>query len=204
MDSLVVERKKMTIRDAIKQAGIKNGCRIMFRTYGPFMGENGTRFYDSLIGYCVYSNGELIPEDHDSYSIDAKIEKYVAEECEGQEYLIVWEDNTAMDLPIAEPWFSMIRSGEKKEEYREIKPYWETRFRKAFHFVKNTNIPSEIFPFNAQWVRFRNGYGNTRPSILALVNLKRGTGRPEWGAEEGKEYYVLNIKEVIDEKEKDV
>ena len=31
-------------------------------------------------------------------------------------------------LPIKKKWFDMILSGEKKEEYREIKPYYTTRF----------------------------------------------------------------------------
>lgn len=30
-------------------------------------------------------------------------------------------------LPIKKQWFDMIVSGEKKEEYREIKPYYDKR-----------------------------------------------------------------------------
>lgn len=30
-------------------------------------------------------------------------------------------------LPIKRKWFDMILSGEKKEEYRDIKPYYDTR-----------------------------------------------------------------------------
>ena len=30
-------------------------------------------------------------------------------------------------LPIKKKWFDMILSGEKKEEYREIKRYYESR-----------------------------------------------------------------------------
>lgn len=36
-------------------------------------------------------------------------------------------------LPIKKKWFDMILSGEKKEEYREMKPYWEKRFKKHFN-----------------------------------------------------------------------
>ena len=50
----------------------------------------------------------------------------------------------------------MIKSGEKKEEYREIKPYWTKRLTK--------NLP--------MW-------------------------ETEWGAEPEKEYYVLEILEVL-------
>ena len=35
-------------------------------------------------------------------------------------------------LPIKKKWFDMIVSGEKKEEYREIKPYYDSRFMNAF------------------------------------------------------------------------
>lgn len=31
-------------------------------------------------------------------------------------------------LPVKKKWFDMICSGQKKEEYREIKPYYRSRF----------------------------------------------------------------------------
>lgn len=34
-----------------------------------------------------------------------------------------------LTLPIQKRWFDMILSGEKKEEYREIKEYYEIRFQ---------------------------------------------------------------------------
>ena len=30
-------------------------------------------------------------------------------------------------LPLKKQWYEMIESGEKKEEYRLLKPYWEKR-----------------------------------------------------------------------------
>ncbi|MBO6031875.1 MAG: hypothetical protein J6Q22_10580 [Prevotella sp.] len=30
-------------------------------------------------------------------------------------------------LPMKKKWFDMILSGKKKEEYREFKPYWNSR-----------------------------------------------------------------------------
>ena len=41
-----------------------------------------------------------------------------------------------MILPIKKKWFDMIKSGEKKEEYREIKPYYATRFQNVFDTVE--------------------------------------------------------------------
>lgn len=40
-----------------------------------------------------------------------------------------------LTLTISKQWFDMILSGEKTEEYREIKPYWVARL-----FQCNSNI----------------------------------------------------------------
>lgn len=37
-----------------------------------------------------------------------------------------------LTLPIKKKWFDMILSGEKKEEYREIKEYYDVRFVSVF------------------------------------------------------------------------
>lgn len=42
-----------------------------------------------------------------------------------------------LTLPIRKKWFDMILSGEKKEEYREIKEYYETRFQNLFGAEQN-------------------------------------------------------------------
>lgn len=33
-----------------------------------------------------------------------------------------------LELPLKKEWYDMIESGEKREEYREIKPHWSKRF----------------------------------------------------------------------------
>jgi hypothetical protein len=43
-----------------------------------------------------------------------------------------------MILPIKSKWFYMILSGDKKEEYREIKPYYTIRFKKMFEMYPYT------------------------------------------------------------------
>ena len=90
-------------------------------------------------------------------------------------------------LPIKKKWFDMILSGEKKEEYRDIKPYWTRRFSNIF----------TIFGISEREVMFRNGYSANAPMFIAKVSLSIGTGREEWGAEPDKEYYVLRILEVV-------
>ena len=101
-------------------------------------------------------------------------------------------------LPIKGKWFNMILSGNKKEEYREIKPYYTTRFRKIFEMYPNSNIPIGL---DRQRVGFRNGYGSNRPQFIAECSLDIKTGKEEWGAEPGKEYYVLHIQGIGERKD---
>jgi len=95
-------------------------------------------------------------------------------------------------LTLKKKWFDMILSGEKKEEYREIKPYWETRLEEAplapfLHRFKK---------FDA--VEFTNGYGNDKPKILIeCCKIDLDYGRPEWGAKPNKPYYVIYLGDII-------
>ena len=55
-----------------------------------------------------------------------------------------------LTLPIKRKWFDMILSGEKKEEYREIKPYYESRLPVHFgYFFRNGELQSGYI-FNAK------------------------------------------------------
>lgn len=103
-------------------------------------------------------------------------------------------------IPIKKEWYDMILSGDKKEEYREIKPYWDSRFRKIFLFTR----PGEIFGmltlpwgYDDKAIMFRNGYSKKSPSFIARCTLSVGTGKEEWGAEKDKQYFVLTIHEIL-------
>ena len=106
-------------------------------------------------------------------------------------------------LPIKKKWFDMITSGEKKEEYREIKPYYDSRFMNEFGFllvggqmVYGEAAPEEIRTPWPVLVVFRNGYSKDSPEVVCKCTLQFGKGKPEWGAEPGKLYYVLKIEKV--------
>lgn len=95
-------------------------------------------------------------------------------------------------LPIKRKWFDMIKSGEKKEEYREIKLYWFKRFSKniiIFHYDGHGRHLIEVI--------LRNGYNSNSPQMKCKCILRIGQGKEEWGAEPNKEYYVLEILEVL-------
>ena len=115
-----------------------------------------------------------------------------------------------LTLPIQKKWYDMILSGEKKEEYREIKEYYETRFqnlfvaitiypssffsdRSKYELLQGEAVPEEIRKDSIQEIIFRNGYSKDSKAIKASCRLRIGKGRPEWGAEPDKQYYILEI-----------
>lgn len=80
-----------------------------------------------------------------------------------------------LDLVLKSKWFDMIFNGIKKEEYREIKPYWVKRFT----------------TFSYSQVRFRRGYSNIS-MCFKIKSIKRGFGKQEWGAPD-KEVYIIKF-----------
>lgn len=85
-------------------------------------------------------------------------------------------------LPIKRKWFDMILSGEKKEEYRDIKPYYDTRLMDEFGMIwvgdELIRAPMpELQKNRVQLVAFRNGYGKDVPTIWAECSLSAGYGR---------------------------
>ena len=91
-------------------------------------------------------------------------------------------------LPIKKKWFDMIERREKKEEYREDTPYWRSRFVKLITSAETISKKHRCL--------LRNGYGADRPTLEVEYILRFGGGREEWGAERGKEYFVLGILDV--------
>lgn len=93
-------------------------------------------------------------------------------------------DKKTLTLTLKRKWFEMIASGEKKEEYREIKPFWTKR----------------LTPF-AQYdaVTFTLGYppadDMSRRMTFRIKDIHIGYGKKEWGAESTTQYYVITLGE---------
>ena len=91
-----------------------------------------------------------------------------------------------LTLPIKKKWFDMIKSGEKKEEYREYKPYYKTRFN---------NILDKLDKGTIFYVIFKNGYGKNAPKIKCKIDLSLAETRSDiqvdWGAKPDTLYYIL-------------
>lgn len=90
-------------------------------------------------------------------------------------------------LPIKKKWFDMIRSGEKKEEYREMKPYYDKRLG---YLTEGTGKVTTII--------LRNGYNYNSPSIKCKCTVEIGEGKKEWGADPYINYYIIKIIEILE------
>jgi len=87
-----------------------------------------------------------------------------------------------LHLTLKKKWFDMIVSGEKKEEYREIKPYWSKRLTNGKY----------------DRILFKNGYSRGCPSVMvALRDISQSLGIVEWGAPEGEMVYILRLGQII-------
>lgn len=70
-----------------------------------------------------------------------------------------------LTLTLKGQWFTMIASGTKKEEYRDIKPFWDSRIWNHRDEIKE--------------VMFLRGRGSM---IFKVDSITIGHGKPEWGA----------------------
>jgi len=84
-----------------------------------------------------------------------------------------------LTLPIKTKWLEMIDSGEKKEEYRDITPYYDQRLKRYIGQIIQ--------------VKLRAGYSKVSRYSIYNVLVLIGHGKTPWGANPNKQYYVLQI-----------
>lgn len=89
-------------------------------------------------------------------------------------------------LTIAEPWFSMIKNGIKKEEYREIKPFYISR-------LWDDTKPNYGGCKDFDYIVLINGYRRNSPRIsLVHPKIEIRSGKTEWGAKDNiTNYFVI-------------
>jgi len=91
-----------------------------------------------------------------------------------------------LHLNLHRKWFDMILSGEKREEYRELSPYWKKRFVK----VRDDGVKT---------ITFSNGYAkNRRQMVVEIDYISIRGGLVEWGAERGTDYIVVHLGRVLE------
>jgi len=98
-----------------------------------------------------------------------------------------------LHLNLKKKWFDMIESGEKKEEYRDMSPYYFNYFKvnqcTASFLIKIKNI---LYPPSEVIICFSNGYRKDRKQMFVKCKaLHIGQGKKEWGAEYNMRYFIL-------------
>lgn len=127
-------------------------------------------------------------------------------------------EKKVLTLSVKKEWFDKIVSGEKTEEYREIKPYWVARlFYDRFgklspkmvkeladsvakygdteQFEGKNGIEVSFVPYTH--VLFINGYGDDKPRVekeIEWIDIDRP--RKGWCPDDflGKEFFVIRFK----------
>ena len=128
-------------------------------------------------------------------------------------------EKKVLTLSVKKEWFDLIKAGEKREEYREIKPYWVARLfyngacklppnvvgKLTSYLVKygdteqfeedNKDIVISFVPYTH--VLFINGYGDDKPRVEKEIEWI-DIDRPRKGLCPddflGKEFFVIRFK----------
>lgn len=132
-----------------------------------------------------------------------------------------------LHLNLKKEWFKMILSGEKKEEYRDISEHWVSQLfertekplekfpnksaRSTFNFLSGfcgSRMTAVIYgletgvlaPKIFDTITFSNGYAVNRPQFeIEITGFLMSRGKPEWGAEPKKNYFVLELGEILND-----
>ena len=119
-------------------------------------------------------------------------------------------------LPVKAKWFEMTKTGIKTEDYREITPYW---FKRLFDYYDPETLMSgdiyeaiiemqdgkctiqelkdwagfepKRFDYNILTLGYPKSTDTDRILKLEHKGIEIRTGKPEWGAEPGKLYFVI-------------
>ena len=124
-----------------------------------------------------------------------------------------------LHIPLTQKWFDMTISGKKKEDYRDLKPYWLKR-------LMEIDPPHQDFPDEHKWwaeniiydieengmsleeaMRSYRAYFKSFESVtlsrayrtttsMPFGGVEYREGKPEWGAEPGKKYLVIKYDQI--------
>lgn len=109
-------------------------------------------------------------------------------------------EKKVLTLTVSKEWFDMIVSGEKNEEYREIKPYWikrlTTNCEVPYDVAAETHCGEVLYrPYTH--VLFINGYRKDSPRIekkidsITIGKPKKGLCPDKWI---GTEFFVIKFE----------
>lgn len=120
-------------------------------------------------------------------------------------------------FPLKAKWYDMTESGEKCEEYREIKPYWLKRLFHVInlnhtHYEDIDNECAEFYCNPEHYGELKSDimmggivakdythallrYGYTKRSmVLPIKEITCGYGNPKWGAPTDRPVFIIKYK----------
>lgn len=106
------------------------------------------------------------------------------------------ETMKTLHLTLKKNWFDMIASGEKREEYREIKPYWIKRLLNyGYEDEYETPYLTTQMVKKYQTIEFRNGYSkNARKMLVEWHGLSIGQPQSKWfGREAEGTIFIIHL-----------
>ena len=102
-------------------------------------------------------------------------------------------------LTLTKKWFDMIYSGEKLEEYREIKSYWIKRLianSKELDDNGILNYKAVFKEFDA--IEFVNGYSPiSQRFTIECKGIDMGQGNSNWGADVSQMYFIIKLGKIL-------
>lgn len=115
-----------------------------------------------------------------------------------------------LQLSLKKQWFDMTKQKIKLEDYREITPYWLSRF--CTHNLRNRSLKwwdnylknafdidfeFKHFEFNVMTLGYPKSNDTDRILKLEHKGIEIGYGKPEWGAEPNKIYFIIKHGAII-------
>ncbi len=105
-----------------------------------------------------------------------------------------------LHLTLKKKWFDMIASGEKTEEYREVKEYWRNRLCN-YDIVSRNNSTSYRDYYGYKYfdaVCFKNGDQKDAPMItVECKGIEIGVTVPEWSDNWQGNVFVIKLGKII-------
>lgn len=119
-----------------------------------------------------------------------------------------------LQLSLIGKWFEITKSGIKKEDYRSLTFYWYSRlclyrgehktqkwWKEYFDYYFSVDQESRIsfkgFTQNTMTLGYPKSGDKERIIVLEHKGIEIREGNPEWGAEEGKLYFVIKHGEIL-------
>lgn len=126
-----------------------------------------------------------------------------------------------LQLSLKQKWFLMTKEGVKREDYREINPYWCSRLLLSFtgekksmkwwqykfevmdgtqeEIKENIELFTKFKPFKVNTMTLGYPKSGDLDRIIKYKHegIQIGIGTPDWGAEPNKMYFIIKHGESV-------